>query len=254
MHILLANDDGIHARGIRTLAQALRTQARVTMVAPDRNRSGASHSLTLGRPLRLTQVAEGDYTVDGTPTDCVHLGLTSVLADDPPDLVVSGINHGANLGDDVLYSGTVAAAMEGRFLGLPAVAVSLVGHDPAHFETAAGMVLKLLQQLPEHPLPPQTILNLNVPDRPLEEVRGFQVTRLGHRHVAEGVIEDRDPRGRKIFWVGPAGPEQDAGEGTDFHAVSRGFVSITPLHTDLTQRDCLGDIRSWLDSQASNQA
>ncbi|MGB1557258.1 MAG: 5'/3'-nucleotidase SurE [Oceanococcaceae bacterium] len=246
MHILLANDDGIHAAGIRTLAQALRQVADVTVVAPDRNRSGASHSLTLGRPLRLTEVGPGEYTVDGTPTDCVHLGLTALLADNPPDIVVSGINHGANMGDDVLYSGTVAAAMEGRFLGLPAIAVSCAHHSPAHFSTAAAMTLRLLEQLHQHPLPPQTILNLNVGDVPLERIRGFAVTRLGHRHVAEGVIQATDPRGRPIYWIGPAGPEQDAGEGTDFHAVANDYASVTPLHSDFTRRDCLAELGQWL--------
>lgn len=252
MHILLANDDGIHAQGIRVLADALRTVARVTLVAPDRNRSGASHSLTLGRPLRLTQVAENEYTVDGTPTDCVHLGLTSLLAKDPPDLVVSGINHGANMGDDVLYSGTVAAAMEGRFLGLPAIAVSCVNYAADHFETAAQMVVRLIGQLDSHPVPAQTILNLNVPDLPLDQIRGFCVTRLGNRHVAEGVIEDKDPRGRPIYWIGPAGEEQDAGEGTDFYAVAHKFVSVTPLHTDLTHREALPELQPWLAGQCGD--
>lgn len=246
MHILLANDDGIHARGIRVLAQQLRQIAKVTVFAPDRNRSGASHSLTLGRPLRLTTVAPDEYTVDGTPTDCVHLGLTSVLKDSPPDLVVSGINHGANMGDDVLYSGTVAAAMEGRFLGLPAIAVSSVAPMPENFETAAKVVVQIIEQIESHPLPAQTILNVNVPDVPYSEVRGVRATRLGHRHVAEGVIPDMDPRGRPIYWIGPAGKEQDAGEGTDFYAVAQNQVSVTPLHTDLTHRGVLTDVAGWL--------
>ncbi|MEN8720117.1 MAG: 5'/3'-nucleotidase SurE [Oceanococcaceae bacterium] len=250
MHILLANDDGIHAQGIRVLAEHLRTVARVTMVAPDRNRSGASHSLTLGRPLRLTQVGEAEYTVDGTPTDCVHLALTSLLADAAPDLVVSGINHGANMGDDVLYSGTVAAAMEGRFLGLPAIAVSCTEYNAAHFASAAAMVVRLIERLDDHPVPAKTVLNVNVPDLPLASIRGFRVTRLGHRHVAEGVIKSTDPRGRPIYWIGPAGEEQDAGDGTDFHAVAQGFASVTPLHTDLTHRQSLPQLCAWLGDDA----
>lgn len=248
MHILLANDDGIHAPGIQTLAAALRRVAQVTVIAPDRNRSGASNSLTLGRPLRVTAAGERAYTVDGTPTDCVHLGLSCLLLDDPPDLVVSGINHGANMGDDVLYSGTVAAAMEGRHLGLPAIAVSCAAHQPDHLETAAEMTLRLIAKLDHHPLPPKTVLNLNVADVPLQAIDGFAVTRLGHRHVAEGVIQDRDPRGRPIYWIGPAGAEQDAGAGTDFHALANGRASVTPLTTDLTRRESLPDLCSWLDA------
>ena len=209
------------------------------MVAPDRDRSGASNSLTLDRPLRVTEVADDTYCVDGTPTDCVHLAVTGLLEYEP-DIVLSGVNAGSNMGDDTLYSGTVAAAMEGRFLGLPAIAVSLVGKHPyRHFSTACDVVIKLLKQLDLSDFPANTILNINVPDIPLHEVRGVKVTRLGQRHRAEPVVKEIDPRGRTIYWVGPAGPEQDAGPGTDFHALRDNYVSLTPLHVDLTQHGLL---------------
>ncbi len=245
MKILVSNDDGYEAPGIQALAQALQALGRVTLVAPDRNRSGASNSLTLDNPIRATRLAEDRIRVDGTPTDCVHLAITGLLPEEP-DLVVSGINAGANLGDDVLYSGTVAAAMEGRFLGLPAVAVSLVGDQPSHYETAAAVARDLVARLREMPLPADTILNVNVPDRPRSELRGLRVTRLGHRHRSEPVVRAQDPRGRTIYWVGPAGAEQDAGEGTDFHAVRAGYVSVTPMHVDLTRHDAVAGLRAWM--------
>ncbi len=246
MHILLSNDDGYFAPGIRCLAEALASLAQVTTVAPDRNRSGASNSLTLDYPLRTFQVSETVTAVDGTPTDCVHLAITGLIEDEP-DMVVAGINAGANMGDDVLYSGTVAAATEGRFLGLPAIAVSLVGEQLRHYETAAYAATCLIKQLRSAPLPPDTILNVNVPDLPLSQLRGFEATRLGHRHKAEAVVKDRDPRGRSIYWVGPAGPEQDAGPGTDFHAVRSGKVSVTPIQIDLTRHEAVGQVSSWLE-------
>jgi 5'-nucleotidase len=245
MHILISNDDGYLAPGIRCLAQALETVARITVVAPDRDRSGASNSLTLDSPLRARRADDGFTCVDGTPTDCVHLAITGLL-DEEPDMVVSGINSGANLGDDVIYSGTVAAAMEGRFLGLPAVAVSLVSSRPQHFETAARVVLDLLECIKCEPVPAETILNVNVPDLPYAELSGWQVTRLGHRHKAEPVIAQTDPRGRPIYWVGPPGCEQDAGPGTDFHAVRNGYVSVTPIHVDLTRYDVLDQVKACL--------
>lgn len=245
MHILLSNDDGYEAPGIICLAQTLADIARLTVVAPDRNRSGASNSLTLEYPIRAHTMANGVIRVDGTPTDCVHLAITGLLAEEP-DMVISGINAGANLGDDVIYSGTVAAAMEGRFLGLPAIAVSLVGHTPVHYETAARVVLRLVEQLLRSPLPTDTILNVNVPDRPYMELAGMQTTRLGHRHKAEPVVRAKDPRGRDIFWVGPAGLEADAGPGTDFHAIRQGFVSVTPLQVDLTRYSALDNLQAWL--------
>jgi 5'-nucleotidase len=245
MHILISNDDGYRAPGIRCLAEALQTVARVSVVAPDRDRSGASNSLTLDNPIRAREAENGFTYVDGTPTDCVHLAITGLLEHEP-DMVVSGINAGANLGDDVLYSGTVAAAMEGRFLGLPAIAVSQVAAQPAYFETAAQVTLALLARLGEGTIPPDSILNVNVPDLPFDQLRGWQVTRLGHRHKSEPVVRQTDPRGRTIFWVGPAGSEQDAGPGTDFHAVRNGFVSVTPLQVDLTRYDVLDRIGDCL--------
>ncbi len=249
MRILVSNDDGIHAPGIQCLAGHLRTVAEVEVVAPDRDRSGASNSLTLVRPLHARPVEDAGVQVDGTPTDCVHLAITGLL-DSEPDLVISGINAGANMGDDVLYSGTVAAAMEGRFLGLPSIAVSLVGTDLRHYDTAARVVLDLLDRLRRMPLPAATILNVNVPDIPFESIQGVQTTRLGNRHRAEPMVADSDPRGRPIYWVGPAGPEQDAGPGTDFHAVREGYVSITPIQVDLTRYDAIDTVGRWLEGAA----
>lgn len=245
MNILISNDDGYMAPGIKALADALAEIADITVVAPDRNRSGASNSLTLDNPLRVNQLENGYHRVEGTPTDCVHLAITGLL-DDEPDMVVSGINSGANLGDDVLYSGTVAAATEGRFLGLPAIAISLTSHTPEHFETAAWAAKKLVQQLRKSSLPADTILNVNVPDIPISEITGFESTRLGNRHKAEPVIKEIDPRGRPLYWVGPAGDEQDAGPGTDFDAIRRGAISVTPLQIDLTRFDAIDGVANWL--------
>ncbi|MFO1417512.1 MAG: 5'/3'-nucleotidase SurE [Methylotetracoccus sp.] len=245
MHILISNDDGYSARGLRTLAEALKPFVEVTVVAPERNRSGASNSLTLERPLRVAPTEQGFIKVDGTPTDCVHLAVTGLL-DREPDMVFAGINHGSNLGDDVIYSGTVAAATEGRFLGLPAVAISLNGNNPTHFETAGAVAVTLLKRIQRFPLPADTILNVNVPDIPLERVRGYQATRLGQRHKAEPVIKMLDPRGRDIYWVGCAGPEQDAGPGTDFFAIRNDYVSVTPLQIDLTRYDTVQTLGDWL--------
>lgn len=245
MHILLSNDDGYSAEGLVALAEALRPLAQLTVVAPERNRSGASNSLTLERPLRVSRTANGFIKVDGTPTDCVHLAITGLL-DQEPDMVFAGINHGANLGDDVIYSGTVAAATEGRFLGLPAVAISLASHSPRHFDTAGAVAVALLARIREQPLPPDTILNVNVPDLPPAEIQGFRSCRLGQRHKAEPVVKSLDPRGREIYWVGAAGPEQDAGPGTDFHAVRHGFVAVTPLQIDLTRYERVPVLADWL--------
>lgn len=247
VRVLLSNDDGYQATGIRVLAEHLRPLAEVTVVAPELDRSGASNSLTLDSPIRATQTDDGSIAVNGTPTDCVHLAITGLLEQDP-DIVISGINSGANLGDDVLYSGTVAAAMEGRFLGLPAIAISLAEYDGTHFETAARYAALLLTQLQSCPIPADTILNVNVPNRPWNEIEGIRVTRLGHRHKAEPVIHAHDPRGRDIYWVGPPGAEQDAGPGTDFDAVRLGFVSITPLQVDLTRYDAMSALGSWCES------
>ena len=249
MHILVSNDDGYGAPGIDCLADALAAVGRVTVVAPERDRSGASNSLTLDNPIRVHRLAERRYRVEGTPTDCVHLAITGLLSDEP-DMVVSGINSGANLGDDVLYSGTVAAAMEGRFLGLPAIAVSLAGFGGAecgNYETAGRVALLLLQRLQSEPLPADTILTVNVPDLPWDRLQGFEATRLGQRHRAEPVVRDHDPRGRPIYWIGPPGEEQDAGPGTDFHAVRRGRVSVSPIQVDLTRYPALEQVAGWVE-------
>jgi 5'-nucleotidase len=246
MYILISNDDGYLAPGLQQLAAALAELADISVVAPDRDRSGASNSLNLRRPLYTTQHDNGFISVEaGTPTDCVHLAITGLLERDP-DMVVSGINNGSNMGDDVLYSGTVAAAMEGRFLGLPAIAVSMASHAVEHYATGGRVAQTLVERLQRNPLPQDTILNVNVPDIPWEKLAGFQATRLGNRHKSEPVVQARDPRGRPIYWVGPAGAEQDAGPGTDFHAVRNGYVSITPLTVDLTRHSALSDIQDWL--------
>jgi len=246
VRILLSNDDGFHAEGLRCLAEALKGFAAVTVVAPDRDRSGASNSLTLSAPIRLRHESPGVIAVDGTPTDCVHLAITGLL-EESPDMVVSGINAGANLGDDVLYSGTVAAAMEGRFLGFPAVAVSLVlDGPPKHFPTAARFTCDLVQRLRSHPLPADTILNVNVPDLPWDEIQAVEATRLGHRHRSEPVLKDQDPRGRPIYWIGPPGAEQDAGPGTDFNAIRRHCISVTPIQIDLTRYTAIDNLSQWL--------
>ncbi len=246
MHILISNDDGYDSRGIRILAQELAEVAEVTVVAPNRDRSAASNSLTLDRPLRITPVEERFYAVDGTPTDCVHLAVTGLLGSREPDMVVAGINTGANLGDDVLYSGTVAAAMEGRFLGFPAIAVSVCSSQPRYLEDAARITRRQVERLIRKPMSSEIILNVNIPDQPLARIRGERATRLGSRHRAEPMVRSADPQGRPIYWVGAAGGEQDAGDGTDFHAVSENCVSITPLQVDLTRHQALEEIGSWL--------
>ncbi len=248
MHILLSNDDGYLAKGLSALAESLGQYAEVSVVAPDKNRSAASNSLTLEMPLRASTSENGFIRVDGTPTDCVHLAITGLLAEEP-DMVFAGINHGSNLGDDVLYSGTVAAATEGRFLGLPAVAISLVSNDPKHFDTAAHVAVKLMKKIISHPLPKDTLLNVNVPDVAVGELKGYQSTRLGQRHRAEPVIKSSDPRGREIFWVGPPGSEQDAGPGTDFFAIKNGYVSVTPLQLDLTRYERIESVGKWLEHE-----
>ena len=244
MRILISNDDGYRARGIIALRGALEGLGDLTVVAPDRNRSGASNSLTLLNPVRTMRHADGTICVDGTPTDCVHLALTGLMEREP-DMVVSGINAGPNLGDDVLYSGTVAAAMEGRHLGLPAIAVSCAASQPKHYDTAARVTVALIQRLKIDRLANDAVLNVNVPDLPYEQLKGFEVTRLGNRHKAEKAIRSEDPRGRTIWWIGNAGAEQDCGPGTDFHAVARGAVSITPIDTDLTHHRALDNVGKW---------
>ena len=244
MRILLSNDDGYFAPGIEHLARALAEIADITVVAPERDRSGASNSLTLDRPLSLRRAANGFHYVNGTPTDCVHLAVTGML-DELPDLVVSGINLGANMGVDTIYSGTVAAATEGFLLGIPGIAVSLCSKAGAHFETAARVAREVVETVvrerPQAPL----LLNVNVPDVPYAELRGRVVTRLGKRHKAEPVVRTTTPRHETVYWVGAAGAAQDAGEGTDFHAVGQGLVSITPLQIDLTHTQQLPLMRDW---------
>jgi len=247
MKILVSNDDGYLATGINALADALSVVADIVVVAPDRNRSAASNSLTLESPLRVRKVGRNRFAVNGTPSDCVHLALTGLL-DEEPDLVVSGINHGANLGDDVIYSGTVAAAMEGRFLGLPTIAISLAGDRLERFDTAARVAADLVQKLDRWMLASDVILNVNVPNLPYDELAGIRSTRLGFRHKSEPVVRTEDPHGRTIYWVGPAGRGQDAGEGTDFHALEQGAVAVTPLKTDLTRHESLEQLGAWLES------
>ena len=245
MHILITNDDGYLAPGIRTLAEVLASVAEITVVAPDRNKSGASNSLTLMRPLRAEMTPQGFYRVDGTPTDCVHLAISGLL-DDKPDMVVSGINSGANLGDDVLYSGTVAAAMEGRFLGLPAVAVSVAGRPVENYLAAAEITKQIIQNLIDQPLAEDSILNVNVPNCVSSEIKGITSTRLGFRHKAEPSVQQQDPYGHPIYWVGPPGEAQDAGPGTDFYSIEHNQVSVTPLQIDLTRHDSINPLQQWL--------
>ncbi|WP_075183241.1 5'/3'-nucleotidase SurE [Pantoea sp. 1.19] len=244
MRILLSNDDGIHAPGIQALATALREFAAVQVVAPDRNRSGASNSLTLESPLRTFTFPNGDIAVQGgTPTDCVFLGVNALMQP-RPDIVVSGINAGPNLGDDVIYSGTVAAATEGRHLGLPALAVSLNGYQ--HYDSAAAVTARLLRALQREPLRTGRILNVNVPDLPLADIKGIRVTRCGSRHPADSVIAERDPRGSPLYWIGPPGEQFDAGPDTDFAAVAAGYVSVTALQVDLTAHAAQEVLGDWL--------
>lgn len=245
MRILISNDDGVLSSGIRILSQAMAKLGEIEVMAPDRNRSGASNSLTLLRPLRVRRLENKFYSIDGTPTDCVHMAMTGYF-DEPFDIVVSGINEGSNLGDDVLYSGTVAAAMEGANMGLPAIAVSLEGRHAVHYTSAAEITAQLVQKLQLDPLPKQTILNVNVPDLPLNEIKGVEITRLGTRHRANQLHKARDPRDQDIYWIGESGPENEAGPGTDFYAVAHGYVSVTPLQLDLTHYKVFEQLSSWV--------
>ena len=247
MRILLCNDDGVYAPGINALYAELKKIATVQVVAPDRDRSAASKSLTLAKPIYPLELENGFTLVDGTPTDCVHYALTcqDFLDKYPvPDMVVAGINNGANLGDDVLYSGTVAAASEGRFLGLPSFAISLAG-NAKYYADAATVSRNIVQQMLQNPLSKDIILNVNIPDLPFAEIKGYMVTRLGSRHQAEQMVKMRDPRGKVGYWMGLAGGAEDAGEGTDFDAINKGYVSITPLRMDLTNHAHMSMVESW---------
>ena len=245
MRILLSNDDGYFAPGLVILAEHLSKLAEVVVVAPERNRSGASNSLTLDRPLNVRQAPNGYFYVNGTPTDCVHLALTGLM-EEAPDMVISGINDGANMGDDTIYSGTVAAAMEGYLLGIPSFAVSMSQHNATHFEAAAKVVAELVKHYQKTGFPPPLLININVPDLPYEALQGIVITRLGKRHKAEPVIKSTTPRGDTVYWVGAAGNAQDAGDGTDFYALEQRQVSLTPLQIDLTQYKQLDDLKAWL--------
>lgn len=253
MNILISNDDGINAEGILTLAEALAEIATVQVCAPDRDHSGASGSLTLGRPLRITHLRNGYVCIDGTPADSVHLGLTA-LFEVTFDRVVSGINSHENLGDDVLYSGTVAAAIEGRFLDQPAIAVSLVNRGKNHFDTAARVIQHLLRAPRPLDVPPRTVLNVNVPDLPFDQLKGIAVTRLGHRAKGKPPEAICDPRGRERFWIAVAGEGDDAGPGTDFHAVAQGYVSITPIQVDMTRYGVMDEVKSWAQDLLSERS
>lgn len=245
MRILLSNDDGYFAPGLQTLAKHISQVAEIVVVAPERNRSGASNSLTLDRPLSVRQAENGFYYVNGTPTDCVHLAVTGLL-DELPDMIISGINDGANMGDDTIYSGTVAAAMEGFLLDIPSVAVSMSQHNAKHFDSAARIVTELLPKIMQRPVQGPMLLNINVPDIAYEQIQGVATTRLGKRHKAEPVIKSLSPRGETLYWVGAAGEAQDAGPGTDFYAVANQQVSITPLRADLTYTQQLEQLKTWL--------
>ncbi|PKO45671.1 MAG: 5'/3'-nucleotidase SurE [Betaproteobacteria bacterium HGW-Betaproteobacteria-22] len=245
MKILLSNDDGYFAPGLAVLAEHIAKIADITVVAPERNRSGASNSLTLDRPLSVRKAGNGFFYVNGTPTDCVHIALTGLM-DKMPDMVISGINDGANMGDDTIYSGTVAAAMEGYLLGIPSIAVSMSQHNSTHFETAARVAVELVQHYQQQGFKSSTLLNVNVPDIPYEELQGRSITRLGKRHKAEPVVQLKTPRNETVYWVGAAGQPNDGGEGTDFYAIANNKISISPIQVDLTSHTQLNDIREWL--------
>jgi 5'-nucleotidase len=247
MKILLSNDDGYFAPGLNILAEHIAKIADITVVAPERNRSGASNSLTLDRPLSVKKASNGFFYVNGTPTDCVHIALTGLM-DTMPDMVISGINDGANMGDDTIYSGTVAAAMEGYLLGIPSIAVSMSQHNSTHFETAAKVAVELIQHYQKTGFSSPTLLNVNVPDIPYEALQGRTVTRLGKRHKAEPVVQLKTPRNETVYWVGAAGQPNDGGLGTDFHAIANQQVSISPIQVDLTCHAQLNDIKQWLSS------
>ena len=243
MRILISNDDGYQAKGIKKLAESLSEIAEIIIVAPNENKSAASSSLTIGKPLEPIQINDNIFAIDATPSDCVHLALCGFLKE-PIDLVVTGINAGANLGDDVIYSGTVAGAIEGRFLGLPSIAISLASFECKHFETAAIIAKRLVEKIEKAPLSHNTIINVNVPDVPIEQIKGIKSTRLGNRHMSEPSMQDKD--NPSLYWIGENGQEADNGEGTDFYAISNNFVSVTPLQIDLTKYSEVKQVSEWL--------
>ncbi|UCD70094.1 MAG: 5'/3'-nucleotidase SurE [Betaproteobacteria bacterium] len=253
MRILLSNDDGYFAPGLIALAEELKIIAEIVVVAPERDRSGASNSLTLDRPLIVKRSHSGFLNVNGTPTDCVHLAVTGLL-DYTPDMVISGINHGTNMGDDTVYSGTVAAAMEGFLLGIPSIAMSLASQQGGHYTDAARVARRLVESYRDRPFAHPVLLNVNVPDMPYDQLQGIEVTRLGRRHKAEGVVKATNPRGQSVYWIGAAGDAQDAGEGTDFYSVASNRVSITPLQVDLTHYRNIDDVRQWLGEALPSEA
>lgn len=245
IRILITNDDGVNSAGLHALTQALAGLGAVTVVAPDRERSAVSHSLTLHHPLRAEKLNAHIYSVDGTPTDCVTLAVMGIMKNNKPDLIFSGINRGQNLGDDVTYSGTVSAAMEGTLLNIPSVAISLVGNDLIHFEVAAEFALWLAKRIVEKGLPPDTLLNVNVPDLPKDKIAGVAITRLDKRYYSETIVEKTDPRGRTYYWIGGENPLWLKGRGTDYEAIQENKISITPLHLDLTNYAALENLRLW---------
>lgn len=245
MRILLSNDDGYFAPGLAALYAALAPLAEITVVAPERDKSGASNSLTLDRPLSMRKAPNGFFFLNGTPTDCVHMAVTGML-DFVPDMVVSGINHGSNMGDDTIYSGTVAAATEGFLLGVPSIAVSMVARDSKNFETAGWVAAELVKRHQQQPISVPSLLNVNVPDLPRDQLRGFEVTRLGKRHKAEPSVKASNPRGETVYWIGAAGGAADAGLGTDFYATEHNRVSVTPLQIDLTNYPQMKSLAEWM--------
>jgi 5'-nucleotidase len=245
MRILVSNDDGYFAPGIAALVEALKPIADITVIAPERDRSGASNSLTLDRPMTVREASNGYLYVNGTPTDCVHIAVTGYL-DHRPDLIVSGINDGANMGDDTIYSGTVAAAMEGFLLGIPGIAFSLVQKGHAHLDAAAAIARQLVERYIKSPMSSPVLINVNIPNLAAGSHSGFAVTRLGKRHAAESVIRATNPRGQTVYWIGAAGPARDAGPGTDFHAIAQGYVSLSPLRVDLTAPERSSELQQWL--------
>jgi 5'-nucleotidase len=258
MSLLLSNDDGVHAPGLEALRQALAHDHELVVIAPDRDKSGVSNCITLDRPLQVMQLEDKRYAVDGTPTDCIHLGTAGIFMPEP-ERVISGINFGANLGDDVLYSGTVAAAMEGRFLAKPALAISLVVSDYSElhlgrFLVAAKIARRLLQLVDKLPLPPRTVLNVNIPDLPAQHIKGLRLTTLGQRLRGENPISTRNPRGKTLYWIGRAGGPVERVPGSDFHAVEQGYVSITPLHADMCSPDAMRDAAAAFAGIAGNFA